>query len=374
MIRYPITEPVFGPEELRNVTACVKSGWISSQGPFVRQFEEEMAAACRVNHAVAVANGTVSLHLALAALGIGPGDEVVVPALTFVATANVVRYTGATPVLADVDPGTWNITAATIDPVLTRRTRAVIPVHLYGHPCDMRPIAALARARRLWIVEDAAEAHGADYHGRPAGSLGDIGSFSFFANKTLTTGEGGMCLTDSRRLADRMRFLKDHAMSRTRKYYHPEVGFNYRMTALQAAIGVAQLHRLPHIVQRKRRLADWYKAELADIPGIVPPPERAGIRNSYWMYSVVVGPQFGRSRDWLASHLREQGIDTRPFFHALHQMPPYRTRKRYPVSERLSAQGLSLPSSPKLARKDVTTIAGVIRAAQRAGSPMARGR
>lgn len=361
MIKFPVSEPEIGRQELAYVVECVKSGWISSLGPFVGRFERAMADVCGVKHAVATANGTVALHLALVALGISRGDEVIVPDLTFVATANAVAYTGARVVLADINPVSWNLDPSKLEALITSHTKAIIVVHLYGHPCDMRAINAIARRHHLRVIEDAAEAHGAEYHRRMVGSLSDISTFSFYANKTVTTGEGGMCLTNNRRLSERMRFLKDHAMSKTRRYFHPEIGFNYRLTALQAAVGLAQVERLPATLKQKRRIAEWYKKGLAGVPGITLPPEAPGVRNSYWMYSVLVGPDYGLSRDALAARLKKRGVDTRPFFCPLHQLPAYKSRRRFPVSERIATQGINLPSSPKLSQADVQEIAAAIR-------------
>lgn len=365
MIKFPVSEPEIGRRELAYVTECVKTGWISSLGPFVGRFERAMADVCGVRYAVATANGTVALHLALVALGVSRGDEVIVPDLTFVATANAVAYTGAKVVLADIDPHSWNLDPAGLEARITARTKAIIPVHLYGHPCEMQAINAIARRYRVKVIEDAAEAHGAEYQGHMIGSLSDISTFSFYANKTVTTGEGGMCLTDDRRLAERMRFLKDHAMSRTRRYFHPEIGFNYRLTALQAAVGVAQVERLPTTLQRKRKIAQWYRNGLTGVPGITLPPEAHGVQNSYWMYSVLIGPEYGLSRDELGRRLKKRGIDTRPFFWPLHLLPAYKSRRRFPGAERTSAQGINLPSSPKLSRADVEEISKTIKSLAR---------
>jgi perosamine synthetase len=361
MIKFPVSDPEIGKEELAYVTECVKTGWISSLGPFVGRFERAMAEACGVQYAVATANGTVALHLALAALGISLGDQVIVPDLTFVATANAVAYTGAQVVLADIDPASWNLDPDKLEVLITSRTKAIIVVHLYGHPCDMRAINAIAKRHHLKVIEDAAEAHGAEYHGRMVGSLSDVSTFSFYANKTVTTGEGGMCLTSNRRLSERMRFLKGHAMSKTRRYFHPEIGFNYRLTALQAAVGLAQVERLSATLERKRRIADWYKNELGEVPGITLPPEAPDVRNSYWMYSVLVGPEYGLSRNALAARLNERGIDTRPFFWPLHRLPAFKSRQPFPESERIARRGINLPSSPKLSQADVKEISAAIR-------------
>ena len=259
-------EPWIGRPELARVVRCVKSGWISSIGAEIGEFEARFAALCARRFGVATSNGTTALHLALAALGIGPGDEVIVPALTFVATANAVHYTGATPVFADADPVTWNVDPAAVAKSVTRRTRAILAVHLYGQPADMRALASTARRAGAVLVEDAAEAHGARYHGRPVGSLGAVACFSFYGNKMVTTGEGGMVLTSDAKLAARLRLLRDHAMSPKRRYYHTEIGFNYRMTTLQAALGLAQLDRFEEICRRKQRIAAWYRDGLRGLP------------------------------------------------------------------------------------------------------------
>ncbi|HHY55465.1 MAG TPA: DegT/DnrJ/EryC1/StrS family aminotransferase, partial [Chloroflexi bacterium] len=264
----PVYTPLLNGREEKYLLDAVRSGWISSLGAYVTRFEEAFARFCGVRHAISVSNGTVAIHLALHALGIGPGDEVIVPSLTFVATANAVHYTGATPVFADVDPVTWCLDPADVRRRLTSRTRAVIPVHLYGHPAPMPDLQALAAEHDLLVIEDAAEAHGAAIVGRRVGGWGRIGAFSFYANKIITTGEGGMLTTDDDALAARCRMLRDHAMPPQRRYWHDEVGFNYRMTNLQAAVGVAQMERIDSFIRRKREIAARYREELADIPGI----------------------------------------------------------------------------------------------------------
>ena len=357
--RIPVAQPAIGDEELANVVAAMRSGWISSLGAFIGEFERGFAALCGVGQGVAVANGTAALHLALAAVGVREGDEVIVPSLTFVATANAVRYCGATPVFVDVDPRTWGMDPVAVRARLGPRTRAIVPVHLYGQPCDMDPIAEMARTRGIAVVEDAAEAHGATYRGRPAGSLGDVGCFSFYGNKIITTGEGGMCVTDDPILAERLRLLRDHGMDPKRHYWHDVVGFNYRMTNVQAAIGVAQLAKLPGFVERKREIARWYAEALAPLARagrLVLHPEAAWSRSVFWMYSVLVGDG-PVSRDQVRVRLAEGGVDTRPFLHPTHVLPPYATGERLPVAEDLSARGLNLPSSVTLERSDVDRVA-----------------
>ncbi len=356
----PVYEPWIGRAELERVTRCVKSGWISSIGAEIREFEERFAQLCERPHAVACSNGTTALHLALAALGIGPGDEVIVPALTFVATANAVRYAGATPVFVDADPHTWNLSPEAVAIKITERTKAIIAVHLYGLPADMRALRAIGRKTKVAVVEDAAEAHGAREHGKPVGSLGDISCFSFYGNKMVTTGEGGMVLTSSARVDRRLRLLRDHAMSKARRYYHPEIGFNYRMTTLQAALGLAQLDRFDEILKRKRAIAAWYRKGLAGLP-LDLAPDVPGLENVHWMFSAVLRPEARLKRERLAAELRARGIDSRPFFVPLPDLPPYREpRGRYPVAERLGARGMNLPSSPLLREREVRTICDAI--------------
>jgi perosamine synthetase len=357
----PIYEPWLGAREEKYVLDAVRSGWISSLGKYVTRFEAMFADFCGVDHAVSVSNGTTALHLALHALGIGPGDEVIVPALTFVASANAVQYTGATPVFADVDPVTWTIDPAAVEPLITAKTKAIMPVHLYGHPAPMPALKALADQHGLLLVEDAAEAHGAQVGAQRTGVLGQVAAFSFFANKIITTGEGGMVTTDDPALAARCRMLRDHAMPPERRYWHDEVGFNYRMTNLQAAVGVAQMARINDFIARKRALACHYSQGLSNLPGVTLPVELPGYTNVYWMYSVLIGDDYGLTRDELILALRECNIDSRPFFHPLDTLPPYRRGAPCPTALRLSRQGLNLPSAPALTDEQVQYICTTIR-------------
>jgi len=356
----PIYQPSLGEREEALVLEAMRSGWISSQGKYIAQFEHEFADFCGVREGIAVCNGTIALHLALHALGIKAGDEVIVPALTFVASANAVHYTGATPVFADVDPVTWNMDPASVARLISPRTRAIMPVHIYGHPAEMAALNALAQAHGLWVVEDSAEAHGAMIGTQRTGSFGRIAAFSFMANKIITTGEGGMLTTNNAALAARCRMLRDHAMPPDRRYWHPEVGFNYRMINLQAAVGVAQMARIDEFIQRKRQIAQQYNAALADLPGVTLPVELPGYTNVYWMYSVLIGPGYGLTRDELIPALREQDIDSRPFFHPLDTLPPYLSQTPCPVALRLSQQGLNLPSAPSLTDGQVAYICATL--------------
>lgn len=349
----PIYEPWLGEKEEAYVQDAVRSGWISSLGRYISQFEEKFAAYCGAQYGVSVSNGTAALHLALHALGIGPGDEVIVPALSFVASANAVYYTGARPIFVDVDSHTWTLDPEQIERHITPRTRAIMPVHLYGHPAAMHELLDIAARYELTVVEDAAEAHGARVNGHPVGALGKIGAFSFYGNKIITTGEGGMLVTDDSALADRCRMLRDHAMPPERRYWHEEVGFNYRMTNLQAAVGVAQLERIDEFLARKRAIAKRYDAALRGAPGLTLPYERPGYINVYWMYSILVQKPFPHRRDGLIQALRGRGIDSRPFFHALDTLPFYAGEPAQPTASMLSEHGLNLPSFPRLTDSQV---------------------
>jgi perosamine synthetase len=357
----PVAEPDLRGNELKYVTECVTTEWVSSLGKYVGAFEERMAEICGRRYAISVSNGTTALHLALVVLGIGPGDEVIVPTLTFVATANAASYTGATPVFADSEPGYWQIDPAQLEGLITERTKAIMPVDLYGHPADMGAILAIARAHNLYVIEDAAEAHGAMYRGKPCGSMGDMSCFSFYGNKVITTGEGGMILTDNEEWYERARMLRDHAMSPTERYYHPEIGFNYRMTNIQAALGLAQLERLDEFVAAKRRNAELYAKGLKGVPGITLAPEAEWAQNCYWMYSILVDEPYPLSRNELMAALRARGVDSRPFFRAIHTMPCHPRDIQLPVAEHLAATGINLPSSVKLTEEQIAYICQQIR-------------
>lgn len=357
-LRLPVAEPSLGEKELLYVTECILTGWVSSAGKFVTRFEEMFAEFCGTRYAVATSNGTMALHLALLSIGIGPGDEVIVPTLTFIATANAVTYTGARPVFVDSEPKTWNIDPNLIESVITSRTRAIIPVHLYGHPADMGPIIEIAARHNLAVIEDAAEAHGACYKGQRVGGIGDIGIFSFYGNKIITTGEGGMVVTNRADLAEKIRMLRDHGMSPERRYWHPVLGYNYRMTNIQAALGVAQMERVEIILAKKLLIAELYNNALCNIPGLILPPQEPWANNVYWLYSLLIDEGvFGLARDAVMAELRQVGIDTRPLFPPVHTQPIYLTGQELPVSEYLSAHGLSLPSAVNLKQEDIIRVA-----------------
>ncbi len=368
--RIPVCVPDLGGAEERYVADAVRGGWISSVGPAVEQFERGFASWCGAAHGVGTSNGTAALHLALTALGVGPGDEVVIPDFAMVSVLFAVLYCGAKPVLADVEPDTGNLDPAEVARAVSPRTKAVVAVHTYGHPCDVDAIRAALGGRGAAVVEDAAEAHGAEWRGRRTGALGEIATFSFYANKILTTGEGGMVVTGDARLAERCRYYRNlcFPLDRPRDYLHEEIGFNYRLTNLQAALGLAQLERADQLVEARRRNARGYRERLRDIAGLTLPVERDGARNVYWMFGIQVDPEsFGRSRDDVAAALAARGVETRPFFQPMHVQPPYLRLdgngpgRGFPVSDRLAARGLYLPSSSGLTDDEIDYVCRAIR-------------
>ncbi len=365
----PVNEPDLSGNEQKYVLDAVASGWVST-GSYVTRFEKEFAEFAGTRFAISTTSGTAALQLAFAALGLGPQDEVIIPALTIVATAFGVCYGGSKPVLVDSEPDTGNLDPALIERKINRRTRAIVPVHLYGHPCDMDPIREIAARYRLAVVEDAAEAHGARYRGRPAGSLGDLNCFSFYANKIVTTGEGGMITTNDEVLAERIRRMKDLCHSPQKRFIHTDVGFTLRMTNMQAALGVAQLERVDQFILHKRRMAAIYAELLSDVEGLTLPVERPEVESVYWMYAVRIGPEFGCSRDEVMRRLREKGVDTRSYFYPMHVQPVFLQMglfggESYPVAERLSAEGMYLPSGLTLKRCQQERVAEALRDVQR---------
>ena len=367
----PVSAPVLAGNELKYVTDCVESSWISSCGEYVEKFESAFAEFCGARHAVSCCNGTAALHLALLALGVGPGDEVIVPTLTFVATANAVTHCGARPRFADVDPHTWTLDPPSVEARITPRTKAVIPVHLYGHPADMDALGDVARRHKLHVVEDAAEAHGAEWRGRRAGSLGDVAAFSFYGNKIITTGEGGMVVTDSEPLARRARQFMGQGMDFERRYWFPVVGYNYRMMNLTAAVGLAQMERAGWHVARRAEVASWYEAELGDVPGVTWQAERDCARHANWLFTVVLDERVRLGRDGVMAGLARRGVETRPVFYPMHVLPPYREAARedgdFPVADRIARRGLSLPTGAGLTRDDVAYVCDALRDCLRGG-------
>ncbi|MFH1710090.1 MAG: DegT/DnrJ/EryC1/StrS family aminotransferase, partial [bacterium] len=359
----PVCEPTQLGNEKKYVKACMDTNWISSKGAYISKFESMFARKVGAGYGVGVLNGTVALHLALAALDIGPGDEVIIPTFTMIATPNSVRYTGASLVLVDSELKTWNIDASKIEEKITKRTKAIMPVHTYGHPCDMDQIMRLAKKYKLYVIEDAAEAHGAIYKGKKIGSIGNAACFSFYANKIITTGEGGMVTTNDKKLAEKMQLLKNHAFSHERHFWHKLLGFNYRMTNIQAAIGLAQTENFEKLAGKRIHNAMLYNSLLGDVEEITLPPSTRGIKNVYWMYGILLKDWSKVTRDTLRYELANRGIETRTFFIPIHLQPIYRGwfKGKYPNSEYLCTNGLYLPSSTSLTEKQVRYVAGTLK-------------
>ncbi|MHC4397394.1 MAG: DegT/DnrJ/EryC1/StrS family aminotransferase [Planctomycetota bacterium] len=356
----PVSQPSITEKELEYVADAVQSGWVSSLGPYLARFEKSFAEYIGVKYALAVSNGTVGLHLALATLRVGDGDEVIIPDLTFIATANAVAYTGATPVPVDIDPQTWCMDPRDVTKAVTCKTKAIIPVHLYGHPADMNPLSEIAQSKGLYVIEDSAEAHGAEYRGKRVGGLGTCAVFSFYGNKIITTGEGGMITTNEQGFYERAKCLRDHAMSESRRYWHTEIGFNYRMTNLQAALGLAQLERIEQMICKKRQIFEWYKHCLKGLKGVSLNPEMPWARNVFWMVCLVLESDVGVRRDELMAKLKDERIDVRPFFYPVSQMPMYCDGTVNSVAYNLSERGLNLPSGVGLEKTDVEFVAAKI--------------
>ena len=359
-----VAEPVLDGNERTYVNDCLDDNWVSSNGKYNRLLEDAFAKFCGTRHAIAVNNGTSALHLAMLALGIGPGDEVLIPTVTYIATANAVRYCGATPVLVDSEPDTLNIDPAAIAAKVTPRTRGIIPVHLYGHPADMDAINDIAAAHGLWVVEDAAEAHGATVRGRTVGSLSACATFSFFGNKIVTTGEGGMITTDDDELAASIRLFGGQGMDPKRRYWFPVVGYNYRMTNVQAALGFAQMESVEDKLAARRRVASWYDAHLADLAdALVLPSVAPWADHVYWMYTVYLRSGGEPERDAVMASLAAADIETRPVFYPMHLLPPYAEKTTYPVADVWAGRGMNLPTHANLVEEDVVRVASALRTA-----------
>ena len=363
----PVCEPTLGGNEMKYVQQAIETNWISSAGKFISDFEAQFAEYCGAKYGIACANGTVAMHLAMATLGLEPGDEVIIPTFTMIATANAVTYCGARPVLVDMEPEYWQMDLNQVEAKITPRTKAIVPVHIYGHPTDMDPLLELARKHGIMVIEDAAEAHGAEYKGRRAGGLGDAAGFSFYGNKIITTGEGGMVTTSNRDIARLAWNLRDHAFSHERHFWHKFVGFNYRMTNLQAAVGLAQVEQLDSFVAARRQHALEYNRRLSTIPGIRTPAEASWAKNVYWMYGIMVDEdEYGMNRDQLRKALADRGVETRTFFIPMHCQPVYWQQflgQRYPVAEELCRRGFYLPSASSLTLNEIEYVTDVIRAA-----------
>jgi len=367
----PLAEPDLTGNEIKYLNQCINSSWISSKGEFINKFEDSFAAFIGSKYAISTSNGTTALHLALVSLGIGKGDEVIVPDLTFIATANSVVYTGARPVLVDVERETCNIDPNKIVIKITKNTRAILVVHLYGYPANMKKILEIGQKYNLKIIEDAAEAHGARINIEPrtkyqghwpmVGSIGDVGCFSFYGNKIITTGEGGMIVTNNKAVADKIRLLRDHGQDKVKRYYHKVIGYNYRMTNMQAAVGLAQLERINEFIKKKREIAELYNKLLKGVPGLILPTETKLAKNVYWMYCLIIDLPYPKTRDQLIKILDKENIETRPFFYPLHVLPPYRTSGDFNTASYLSKHGINLPSAVTIKEKDIVKVTNIIR-------------
>ena len=371
----PVNEPLIGERELEYVTECIRTGWISSAGRFIEEFEEKWAHYCGMQHGIAVSNGTTALQVAIGCLDLKPGDEVIMPTFTIISCALAIVDNGGIPVLVDSDPSTWCMDVSQVEARITERTRAIMPVHIYGHPVDMDPLLTLAKKYNLVIVEDAAEVHGAEYlSGRTApnpiwkrcGGIGQISAFSFYANKLITTGEGGMVLTSDPASAEKARSLRNLCFRPERRFYHTELGYNYRMTNLQAALGLAQLERFDQIVAKKRWMGNAYTEQLKDIPSLQLPVEKPWARQVYWMYGLVLDENTGMDAVAFAKKLDALGIQTRPFFLGMHEQPVFWERglfkgEHYPIAGRIAKQGLYLPSGLALTEAQLEETCKVVR-------------
>ena len=371
----PVNEPVFGERESEYTAECIRTGWVSSAGRFIEEFEQHWAAFCGMNYGVAVNNGTSALQLAVETLGLQPGDEVIMPSFTIISCALAVLHNGGVPVLVDCDPVTFGLDAGQLEARITPRTRAIMPVHLYGHPLDMDAVLSIARKHRLVVIEDAAEVHGAEYlagrngstpQWRRCGGLGDLSTFSFYANKLVTTGEGGMVLTNDATVAERMRGQRNLCFRPERRFYHTELGNNFRLTNLQAAVGVAQIERIDSIVARKRRMGHRYTERLNGLAQLQLPIEQPWARAVYWMYAVVLDPASGMNAEEFARRLKDEGVETRPFFLGMHEQPALHQLglfggEHYPVTDRIARQGLYLPSGLALTDAQLDDVSAAVR-------------
>ncbi len=355
----PVNNPIMDGNEKKYVLDCLESSWISSSGKYIDRFEEAFAEFCNAKHAIACSTGTAALHLALLAFGLGPGDEVIVPTLTFIATANAVHYCGAKPIFVDSDDETWNICPRKIESKINARTKGIVVVHFRGLPVDMDSIHDIARRHGLFIVEDAAQSHGAEYKGKRTGALGDIGTFSFFGNKIVTTGEGGMIVTNDDSLAKEIRLYKNQGMRNENRYWHPVVGYNYRMTNVAAAIGMAQLEKIESQIKGRSEVASWYRENLQKIPGLYWQGEKEWSKRVWFLFTLVFSEDSCSVRDELIPYLMRNGIDSRPVYYPLHSLPPYYEKLEcndFPVAERISQRGINLPTWSGMTKDDVCYI------------------
>jgi perosamine synthetase len=370
-ITIPLVAPSFDGNELAYLTECIQTGWVSHKGPFVRKFEESIANFCRVQNAVAVSSGTAALHLALMAIGVKPGDEVIVPVLSYISTANVIAYTGALPVFIDSEGASWNMDLLQLQDKISPKTKAIMVVHLYGHLVDMDRLLEIAQRHNLAVIEDACEALGGEYRGRMAGTLGTIGCFSFFPNKLITTGEGGMVVTNSEPLAARVRLLRNQAAV-GRTYHYSEIGFNYRMTNLQAAVGVAQMERIEQFIENREQVIKIYNQALKNLDGISLYHEPEWSKNGWWLFSILLKDELGVDRDQMISYLMEHGIESKPFFELQTSVATYHTGEAFPVAQDLSSHGINLPTNRNLNKKTIEKISNIIKAASGSFRPLGK--
>lgn len=358
-IKYPVYQPSLTGNEKKYVMDCMDTTWISSKGEYLKKFETKFAEFIGIKYATGVSNGTVAIHLALVALGIGEGDEVIVPTFTYIASANPIAQVGAIPVFCDSDRETWQMSPEDIEAKITPKTKAIMVAHLYGHPCDMEKIMKVAQKHNLLVIEDCAEAIGSKFNGKCVGSFGDIACFSFFGNKTITTGEGGMVVTNDPILYDRAVRFKGQGLAKYREYWHDVAGFNYRMTNIEAAIGLAQLEQAETFISKKRQIAQWYMEELKDLP-LEFNKEHDNIFHTYWMVSCLVDSI--EKREDFRNFLKERGIETRPTFYPIHTMPMYEKEfAKHPIAEDIALRGINVPSYPALENSDVEYICNVIK-------------
>jgi len=359
----PVAEPYLDGNEKKYVLDCLDTNWISSSGKYITEFEDKFAKYCGCKFGVATTSGTTALHLAVASLGIGRGDEVIVPDFTNIASANAVAYTGATPVFVDIEPRTFNINPEKIEEAITKKTKAIMVVHMFGHPCDMDPINEIAKRHKLFVIEDAAEAHGAEYKHRKTGSLGDVACFSFYANKIITTGEGGMIVTNNEQVSERAKHLRNLAFDKERRYIHSDIGFNYRLTNLQAALGLAQLENIEKHISMKRKIAEKYSKSLREVKGLTLPIEEKWAKNVFWMYTILVEQTFSMNRDDLKNFLTKKNIETRYVFYPMHSQPCFKNLSQkglFPVSDEISRKGLYLPSGTGLRDEQIEKVVNSI--------------
>lgn len=356
----PISQPSITQLEIDYVTDAVKSTWVSSLGKYIDRFEAEFADFCESRYAVSVSNGTVAIQLALTAHGIGEGDEVIMPNLSFIATANAVLHCNATPVFADIDEFNLCIDPKSIEALITPKTKAIMPVHLYGHPAQMDVILEIANKHGLWVIEDAAEAHGAKIHGKRVGSWGHCATFSFYGNKNLTTGEGGMITTDDEDFYNRCKYLRDHAMSKEKRYWHTAAGFNFRLTNIQAALGCAQLERIDDFMKKRQVIFDWYTKYLGKIDGVNLNNTESWAENAYWLICLENKNWNWNTREKFMIELKKRGVDSRPFFYPMSQMPYLKDVNNTPVTDRVYQQGINLPTYYDLKEEQVKFVCDVI--------------